>query len=516
MTQTLLVHRTTDYSALAFDPPVDAVTFTNVAGGGAKAIFAGSQIDLGYLTADATITGSTSPNYVVFNIAADGVFDTSFSFVDWQPGDRVVINGADGGEELHGTAADDIMRGFAGDDVIYTSAGTDQLFGGAGNDYLITTYDPDPSDDTIDGGAGRDTLVAEDTDLLSANIVDVETALVLGFVYFRADQFGGEGKINVIKGGDAEATAWVIGDTIDLSAVTVRGSVVTYIGRLGTAFTATGSNAQDFFFSNAGDDELHGGDGGDVFLHISGNDACYGDAGNDEFSGGPAESPGVGSIYDGGAGTDKIRVWRDTPVDLSGALVTSIEILEFSTTVTTGAQVTLGGHQIGAGSDTISRIAGGDGADTLQVTGNAVDLSAVRFENWDQEFDRVAIIGTAGADMLLGSRVADYFTGGDGADIFAFAKWPADLNGAIVDFIEDFQQGADIIDLSRIDADTSTAGNARFTFIAGEFSGAAGELRAVEGDGITTIEGDIDGGGLADFRIVLTGAMTLTAADFTL
>ena len=63
------------------------------------------------------------------------------------------------------------------------------------------------------------------------------------------------------------------------------------------------------------------------------------------------------------------------------------------------------------------------------------------------------------------------------------------------DIITDFINGTDRIDLSAIDANSTTIGNNAFTFIG---------------------TGAFAGGGAADFQIQLTGNHTMTAADLML
>jgi hypothetical protein len=86
--------------------------------------------------------------------------------------------------------------------------------------------------------------------------------------------------------------------------------------------------------------------------------------------------------------------------------------------------------------------------------------------------------------------------------------------------ITDFSQAqGDRIDLSAIDADTTVASNQAFVLAANgtdPFSGVAGQLRYEVGGTTTSVFGDVDGDAVADFEIVLTGSITLTAADFVL
>ena len=84
--------------------------------------------------------------------------------------------------------------------------------------------------------------------------------------------------------------------------------------------------------------------------------------------------------------------------------------------------------------------------------------------------------------------------------------------------ITDFSHAqGDRIDLMGIDANTGVAGDQAFRFIgAGLFTHHAGELRATIAGGVTTIAGDVNGDGVSDFHIQLTGAIGLAAADFVL
>jgi hypothetical protein len=67
------------------------------------------------------------------------------------------------------------------------------------------------------------------------------------------------------------------------------------------------------------------------------------------------------------------------------------------------------------------------------------------------------------------------------------------------------------------DADINAAGDQAFTFVgSAAFTGTAGELRTTF-DGVDTwVQGDISGDGVADFEIVLSGAVSLSSTDFIL
>jgi len=107
--------------------------------------------------------------------------------------------------------------------------------------------------------------------------------------------------------------------------------------------------------------------------------------------------------------------------------------------------------------------------------------------------------------------------GGAGADCFIFAT-VTDSRAGAPDRITDFShlQG-DRVDLSAIDANTGAAGNQAFSFIGTAlYSGVAGQLRYAFDGTDTTIAGDINGDGVSDFRIRLTGGIGLVAGDFVL
>ena len=79
--------------------------------------------------------------------------------------------------------------------------------------------------------------------------------------------------------------------------------------------------------------------------------------------------------------------------------------------------------------------------------------------------------------------------------------------------------GADLIDLSAIDANTGVAGNQAFTFnpaVGAAFSGSAGSLVWKQFSGSAVVFGDVDGDGIADFAIQLNGQHMLSASDFVL
>jgi serralysin len=68
-----------------------------------------------------------------------------------------------------------------------------------------------------------------------------------------------------------------------------------------------------------------------------------------------------------------------------------------------------------------------------------------------------------------------------------------------------------------VDANSVAAGDQAFQFIGfSQFSGVAGQLRAITNNAGNTIVADTDGNGSGDIQIQLTGSLALTAGDFIL
>jgi hypothetical protein len=144
----------------------------------------------------------------------------------------------------------------------------------------------------------------------------------------------------------------------------------------------------------------------------------------------------------------------------------------------------------------LGSIAGGEGNDILIGGKNAETLLG----------DSGAVQGH-GADRLVGGGGSDTLTGGGGDDTFIFWKLK-DSTVAHADLITSLST-SDIIDVSRIDADTTHAGNQAFRLVAA-LDGHAGEatLNYDAGSRLTHLELDVDGDGHADSLITIKGDQT--------
>jgi len=153
------------------------------------------------------------------------------------------------------------------------------------------------------------------------------------------------------------------------------------------------------------------------------------------------------------------------------------------------------------GNDTANGLTGGKGGDDLAGLGGKDRLN-----------------GGKGSDVLAGGAGADELTGAAGADRFAYELVSDSSAGAGRDVILDFSQAqGDRIDLRDMDADATLAGQQVFSFVAGGFTGAAGQLiQYNDGSGHTILAGDVNGDSVADFEIQLNGAPVLVSGDLLL
>jgi serralysin len=252
------------------------------------------------------------------------------------------------------------------------------------------------------------------------------------------------------------------------------------------ADTIIGNEVANVLIGNAGNDTLNGGLGADSMSGGTGNDFYYVDAGGDL----------VAELI--GQGTDTVSSM------ISYTLTDNVENL----ILTDGAA---------AGT--------GNGLDNV-ITGNAAANQ---------------LSGLGGNDRLIGGDGTDRMTGGAGNDVFVGeinAATVASKTGPIsLDLILDFQSGADKIDLSGIDANSTLAGDQAFTWVNNASGNNAGDVwtktfgnmnaaeksLGIEIDGVdgaspfggkvTVVFGNVDGGD-PDFAIVLVDNSIIAQTDF--
>jgi Ca2+-binding RTX toxin-like protein len=237
------------------------------------------------------------------------------------------------------------------------------------------------------------------------------------------------------------------------------------------------------------EDEIYGGAGNDTINALGGNDYIDGGHGADTMIGGLGDD-----IYV----VDNIK---DVVIESQNG---GIDAVRSSISYTLGPNV-----------ENITLT----GSSNINGTGNAVDNIIIGNSGNN------TLSGLAGADTINGGAGNDAIIGGSGADIlkgelgndkFVFTNL-ADSLPNTPDTITDFMHGADIIDLSAIDANTSSKGNQIFFFGGQNPDAVAHSVTWHEAGGNTVVQADVSGDATADLTIVLTGIhLHLTPTDFIL
>ncbi|OWJ65051.1 calcium-binding protein [Inquilinus limosus] len=497
---------------------------------------------------------SLSASDFVFNTSTAAITATGTAYRD-------TMFGGNGNDSLSGADGSDTLVGGNGDDVLRGGDGSDRFIGGAGVDTV--TYYGTNTGVTVNllAGTGSGGEAQGDTfsGVENVNGSNVADTLIGNAGANRLQGYdgndtlqGGDGNDVLVGGAGADSlnggagidTASYYGDTVGVSVDLSTGKGI-------------GGNAQgdvligiENVSGSRGNDSLTGNAGANVLNGYEGNDVLRGGAGADRLDGGAGTD--TASYYTGTVGVAvDLSTGKGTGGDAQGDVLTGIENVSGSQgndslTGNAGANTLQGwnGNDVlrgGAGAD---RLDGGVGIDTAsywsESTGVTVDLSTgrgtggnaqgdilVSIENVNGSRAGDTLIGNSGAnvlngyegnDVLRGGAGKDTLAGGIGSDRFVFTATGDSVVGANADRIIDFSHAqGDRIDLSGIDANTGASGDQAFTFIGnGLFTNHAGELRFAANNGQTTIAGDINGDGVSDFHIVLTGAISLQASDFVL
>lgn len=221
-----------------------------------------------------------------------------------------------------------------------------------------------------------------------------------------------------------------------------------------------GEEGDDYLSGHFGNDTMGGGEGNDTLIGWTGHDSLYGGEGNDTLAGGVGDDS-----LRGGEGEDYLT--GDT------------------------------------GSDTMD---GGEGNDTLKGGNNDDSLYGGEGDDrlygdvWHDLLSGAAgndyMRGGTGNDTLIGGEGADKLYGDDGQDVFRYMHTD-DSTPDNRDWIVDFKQGEDIIDLHALSFAHLVSGTPTGSALGFHF----------DGKGNTIIEG-------MDFELRLSGEIHLQASDF--
>ena len=307
----------------------------------------------------------------------------------------------------------------------------------------------------------------------------IENAIAGAF----ADVITGNGAANQILGGPGD-------DRIE-----GRGGDDVLFGNQG-ADTLDGGDGNDRLFGGRDNDRLQGGAGADALTGDLGDDVILGEAGLDILSGGDGADRldggadrdllfgGFGNdTLEGGLGDDFVAGDQGDDVITNLGGVDFLMGLDGDDTVSAGAD-----GDLLLGNQGRDLLTGGAGADTL-------------FGGRDSD----TLSGGGGDDRISGDLGADVLTGGAGSDLFVFNALADSAPGA-ADRITDFLSGTDRIDLSAIDANSSTAADEAFVLVS-QFSNQAGQLVLSydAGANATTLRLDVNGDGVSDFDLLING-----------
>ena len=357
-----------------------------------------------------------------------------------------------GGLAIGGGTGSDALAGTAHDDTLDGGGGNDSLFGGLGNDTYLFTGKSFGLDAIGKDPAGQ----ADAIRLTGLSLAGIRLAGVSDALLVSEVQGGGRivalGQFDE-DGSSVEKLQLAGGVVLDLTrGQTFRGGA--------TGDTIAGSRFADTVIGNAGNDALQGGAGPDTYVF----------------------APGWGS---------------DRIVDIDGRSTLVFEGLSRDDVTITDSGLD---RQIG-------RVGS---LDKLVLVGFANGPEPRLFFRDDGEISGI-VAGSGGNDILRDAGGGDLLKGAGGHDQFMF-RVAADSPGGNPDAILDFRDG-DLVNLAGFDADRTAAGRQAFDFIGdAAFAGTAGQLRFAAG----ALEGDTDGDGDADFRVVLANVENLGSDDLVL
>ncbi|HEY0131538.1 MAG TPA: calcium-binding protein [Allosphingosinicella sp.] len=484
----------------------DRITVT----GGADSADAGAGSDLLIIDYSAAVTAVTG-GVTSGNLAAGysgHIADLAGATLDFVGVETMYVTTGSGNDTVTTGGGNDRLVGGDGSDRFFLHLGGDDFAsGGTGNDIFLLGAAM-TSADRIEGGDGTDTLVLQgdyaEGLVLSANVIEIENVSFLAGSNTALGEPGGNRFDYALTTDDSNFAAGVQA-RINGSAL-LAGEDLTFDGSAET-------DARFVVYGGRGMDDLTGGAGNDIFFFAEGGRFAEGDT------------------VDGGGGYDGLFLRGNYTIDFTqegyaGALA-SVENLtvtgagderyargggtEFDYSITWDGDLLAGGLIMTVNGSTLGA------EESLAFNGSEETDGSFRLFGG---FGNDVLTGGSGADTILGGARGDTLTGGAGNDVFRYDK-VEESNSTERDGIQDFNAG-DVIDLSRIDANTLVAGNQAFSFIGGAaFSGTAGELRFENislGGPVWMVQGDTNGDGVSDYEVVLVinPPDPITSSDFIL
>ncbi|MEY8841101.1 calcium-binding protein, partial [Cribrihabitans sp. XS_ASV171] len=413
---------------------------------------------LSYASAGAGVTVTLDLGTITSGGDNGDIFD-SFSnfqnFIGTEFDDVIRTAGVGPDNTVHALGGNDFIRGFDGDDsldggadndTIEGDSGQDTILGGAGNDEIRVDSNTDPvNTDHIDGGDDTDRLTyfsfgPGTVDLRGATILSIEEldgsfgtgATTLQLV---GSQFGAGIASDALFRGDTDAGA---DRTIEIfldGPNSLSLFDVTFADwDLDDRIIIRGTGAGENIVGSSRDDSVEGGAGNDILHNTGGVDILRGGENNDNFQVGEG-ADGIGEVYDGGNGTDRINVFGNggSLFDFRDDVLISIEDLRFMSNAAPfegGGTVFLSSSQ--AAGFTLFERSGGTAEARVDITmdGTSLDLSSTSVIGFAPG-DRFAITGTGIADTISGSHADDSVEAGDGDDTVEGGLGADSLDGGV-------------------------------------------------------------------------------------
>lgn len=360
---------------------------------------------------------------------------------------------------IKGTAAGQTLRGTSAADTIDGMGGSDTIIAGAGNDVIDFTIDS--SGNTVRGDAGTDTIVfhgaydamygisrisgVETLKFVSA-VDDYATATIeyavpttatgmaipalftnvqgsVGTDYLTINITGGMKGATGIKVPDLKFTNWTTPDLIYSYQAADEFALIAQDAHnyvLYASESVAASGVRQLLLTGSGNDTLYGSAGGDFLHGGSGVNRLFGKGGNDTFQLRYTDVLSADSVYDGGAGTDFIRIRGD--VSFKGNLA-SIEGLFLRSGQYTMNDGTTGHSDFYPARFSIAAGKFANLPENFKIAGygelyitNAGNFSAAKFEFLNSAEVSIQISGTSAANSLTGSSADDELLGFGGAD----------------------------------------------------------------------------------------------------
>ena len=408
------------------------------------------------------------------------------------------------GDRFEGDSGDNVIFGTPNPDIfMLQQGGSDQVYGLGSADifYFGAAF----GDDYVEGAEGVDTIVLQGDYAAgtSGSFIGVESISLLSGSSTRfGDTADNRYDYRIIMQ-DSNVAA---GAQLKINGGNLlAGEDLTFIG-------ASETNGSFLIYGGQGADDLTGGGGNDIFFFAGDGRLAAGDS------------------LDGGGGYDALFLRGDYVLDFDAPVwdgaISGLESLTLSSSTDT--------RYASGGTDFDYEIDWNDGflaaGQTMTVNGGGLATGeTMDFDGSTESNGMFRIFAGAGDDVLQGGSGNDVIYGGLGADTmyghggndtFRFDTI-AQSTSVARDGIQDFTSG-DMIDVSKIDANTLLGGNQAFSFIgSATFGNHAGELRYENisaGGPIWMIQGDTDGNGAADFELVLVvgDSDPITASDFFL